>query len=287
MNDQQFEFEIPGTNRKVYTGNIVPETYPVSFKPYPEEQVRSLEEIAEIISNPQRRPSTTRWGQNRLMNQGQRGSCNAYMATGMLARVIWLQTGVWYDLGPEFLYMHINGGRDRGSLLDDGMKRMTDYGICERGLVPYESYRKSEVPNYQRATENALNYRAMECYQTPTDSIEKSFHALLSGIAGRGIGGVAVHVGNQYMRSGETAGFDRGMGNHAVCVDDIVLKTSKPRSVEDFHLKSPQSWGLDFADRGWTNLTIRHLEQTYKYHGFYMVRSAIATADDMSTTKLY
>ena len=44
------------------------------------------------------------------------------------------------DFGPEFLYALINGGKDRGSMLDDGMVAVTEHGICPRQMIPYEAY---------------------------------------------------------------------------------------------------------------------------------------------------
>lgn len=282
----QFEFKLPN-GQLVYTGNQEPETMPLSFKEYPETSIRSIDDIAEIVKNDKRATSREKM-RNYIRNQGRRSSCNAYMAAWMLCRVIFNQTGIWHDLAPEFLYMLINGGKDNGSMLDDGMVKVTDEGICQRTYIPYEAYQQRTIgmEQWRMATQNAKNYRAYECYQMPTSSMEKCYLAMLSCIAGRGCVGTAVHVGNNYMRSGITAGVDRGVGNHAVPGDDIVLKTPRPKSIEDFDIVSPQSWGKDFADKGFTDLNYRHFQQTYKVHAFYGMRSAVATADQVSETRI-
>jgi hypothetical protein len=129
MPDNQFEFELNGD--KVYTGNLVPETLPLSFQQFPDSLLRPLDEIAEIINNPKRPKARDRWGSDKLINQGRRSSCNAYMAAAMWMRANWLATGKWVPVSPEYLYMNINGGRDAGSHLNAGMVWMTDNGTCK------------------------------------------------------------------------------------------------------------------------------------------------------------
>jgi|TARA_R110002096_G_scaffold321278_4_gene515386 hypothetical protein len=287
----EFEFEFEG--EKVYTGMKMPEEYPVSFKPYPETHVRPLDEILDILDSPDRVPARQRWGQGKLINQGRRSSCNAYMAAAMWMRSNFYATGKWVDVSPEFLYMHINGGQDNGSMLDDGMKFMTDVGICRRKvdgeqLIPYQSYRKNKInmETLRFATQDAANQKAGECYQMPKDSPESCWHALLSCLAGRGTVGLAVHVGRNYMRSGKIAGYDRGHGNHAVAGDDIVKLTESPNGVEDLGIVSPQSWGPNFADGGFTIITIKHISGTMKYHGLYGLRSVLTNPSDVSLTRI-
>jgi len=286
MSANEFEFKYGDTT--VYTGMQTPEAFPLSFTPYPEKKIRSVEEINEIIDYPGRIPARSRWGKETILNQGQRSSCNAYMAAAIWMRSNFLATGVWVDVSPEFLYMHINGGRDQGSMLDDGMVFMTDNGMCKKDLVPYQAYRKSELSMeaLRFATQDALNQRAGECYRMPTDSVEKCWASLVSCLAGRGQVGLAVHVGNNYMRSGTMAGVDRGNGNHAIAGDDLVKLNNNPRSYEDFAIDSPQSWGTGFADGGRTLITIKSIEQTYRVHALYGVRSVLTNPNELSETRI-
>ncbi len=291
MANKQFEFELNGD--KVYTGNIVPDKLPVTFTPFPDSLLRPLDEIADIANNPNRRKSRERWGQDKLINQGQRSSCNAYMAAAMLMRLIHISTGKWIPLAPEFIYMHINGGRDQGSMLDDGMKFVADVGCCKKSIggeeiIPYQSFQKSKISmeHMRVATDDAQDQRWIEVYQFPKDSVEKCWHAILSCLAGRGVAGLAVHVGDAYMRSKEVAGFDNGPGNHAVAADDIVCLTPNPKSIEDFRIMSPQSWGTRFGDGGWVQLTHRHIATTMKYHGLYGGRSVALSRDQHIFTKV-
>lgn len=291
MSENQFEFELNG--EKVYTGNILPETYPVAFTPFPDTLLRPLDEIAELIKNPERKAARERWGTDKLINQGRRSSCNAYMIAAMMMRAIWYATGKWVELSPEFVYMHINGGRDNGSGLAEGMRFVGDTGICKKiidgeQLIPYQAFRKSEISmeHLRVATQDAANQRIGEAYQFPNNSVEKCWHAILSCIAGRGVVGLAVHVGNSYMRSGVVAGVDGGPGNHAVAGDDIICLTDKPKSIEDFRVNSPQSWGTKFADNGFTQLTYKHVERTMQHHGLFGIRSVLMSSNEISQTRI-
>ena len=291
MAENQFEFELNGD--KVYTGTLVPETYPVSFKPYPDTKLRSLQEIADIINEPSRPRSRVRWGADKLIDQGRRSSCNAYMAAAILMRSIWLSTGKWVKVSPEYVYMFINGGRDAGSMLDDGMVFVTDEGAPEliidgHQIVRHQSFKKSDLSMEEMRVlaANAKNQRFGEAYQFDNSGVEKCFHSILNCIAGRGVAGIAVHVGDAYMRSKKIAGFDSGRGNHAVCVDDIICLNKNPKSIEDSRLDSPQSWGTKFGDGGWVELTYQHIAQPMKFHGCYGVRSIITSENDMSTTRI-
>ncbi len=272
----EFEFHLPdGT--AVYTGNKVPEKLPLSFQQYPSTEVYSIEEIVEILKNPKRKPDRQLF--KKIYDQGRRSSCNAYMIKAMIERLIFRQTGKRVSISAEWIYARINGGRDQGSHLDDGMVETTDHGgprdiVDGDRVIPYQMYKLTDLNMEQKrwAKQDAANYRFHECYQV-SKGVERAWHQMVSGVAGGGVAGLAVHVGRNYMNSQKFAGVDRGPGNHAVPGTDVIMLTDKPRSVADFALLSPQSWGPRFADRGWTLLTIKSIERTLRYHGHYIART--------------
>lgn len=287
------EFEFRYGDTVVYTGMKTPETMPLSFTPYPEKEIFSFEQVMDILSNPKRRAARKRWGPEKLIDQGRSSACNAYMAAAMWMRSNYLATGKWVDVSPEFLYMNINGGVDNGSMLDDGMVYMTDYGICRRDingqdLIPKGTVKKSSIPmeHLRFATQDAMNQRAGECYKMPNRSADQCWAALISCLAGRGMVGLAVQVGDRYMRSGKIAGFDRGNGNHAICGDDIIPLTDNPRGFEDLGINSPQSWGRNFADGGYTIIKIEHIAQPCKVHALYGLRSTLTNPLAVSETRI-
>lgn len=289
----QHEHELPN-GQKVYTGNNMPDTLPLSFKPFPDTHFYDLDVIADIQKDKEANGHVLEQAHaDHVTNQGNRSSCNAYMVYWILAYCIWQQTGKWPKLGPEYLYTKINGGKDQGSMLDDGMVECTDVGMPRQEIdgkiiVPYQAYRQGDfdVEQWRIASQDAENHRFAEAYQAPTDSLERLWWALLSCITGRGAVGVAVHVGRRYMQSNKTAGLDRGPGNHAVPGAGIRCMTARPKSVADFRIKSPQSWDVTFANRGFTDLTIHHLEEPMRYHGIYCVRSATTDKSTLSQTRI-
>ena len=119
--------------------------------------------------------------------------------------------------------MHINQGKDQGSMLDDGMVEITDIGCCRRKFVPYEAFKKSEMnmESMRAATQDADDHRAVECYKLPGRP-EDLWMAAVSCIVGGGQTGHAVHVDKNYMASGKKAGVDKGPGNHAVPGSRVV-----------------------------------------------------------------
>lgn len=215
-------------------------------------------------------------------------NCNAYMVGWMMSTLIYNATGIWKRLSPEWCYMNINGGRDEGSLLDKGMIFATDFGMAAYNPKLYEKFLPSQIDmeTTRHAKDSSIEHRFHECYQAPRTNVTHCWHALLSCIAGGGATGLAVHVGDSYMRSKQIAGFDRGPGNHAVAGTELVLLKKQPTSIADIGITSPQSWGSRFADKGFTTLTINHIAEPMKYHGLYCVRSVCMSQDSESNTKL-
>lgn len=285
---EKFNFSLPdGT--AVRTGNITPDTIPVSFEQFPEKQLRPLNEIVDLINNPGRLSARVKFAKNvDEMNQGRLGSCNAYMVGWMLSTLIYNATGKWIRLSPEWCYMHINGGRDEGSLLDKGMIFATDYGMSAYNPKLYEQFRTSQLDmeTARFAKDSAIDHRFHECYQAPRSNVTQCWHSLVSCIAGGGVCGLAVHVGPNYLKSKQIAGFDRGEGNHAVAGTELVLLKKQPASVADIGITSPQTWGSRFADSGFTTLTINHIAETMKYHPLYCVRSVCMSRNSESKTRL-
>ena len=280
----EFEFELPN-GQKVYTGNQKPETMPLSFVAFPEPAIRPLDDIVEIVKDSRSLEVKSEWdGEVEWFNQGNKSSCNAYMIAWMLCILIWRQTFGKVRLSPEWLYSRINGGQDRGSMLDDGMVECFKNGMPNFNPAFYQRFRPSDFSMEEKrwAADKAKDNRFGECYKAPTDGgLAKLWLALCSCIADGGVAGLAVHVGNKYMNSKTIAGLDKGPGNHAIAGAQLRLLTDRPKSPEDIVIVSPQSWGKRFADRGFTDITMRHLADPMRYHAIYCARSSTASRDQM------
>lgn len=284
----EFEFEVPGGG-KVFTGMKMPETMPLSFVAFPKPAIRSLSDIAELVKESKTLDIRREWANEvNWFNQGNKSSCNAYMIAWIICILIWRFTGGKTRLSPEWVYSIINGGEDGGSMLDDGMVQAFEGGMPAYAAAFYQRYRQGQFSMEEKrwATQSAKDHRFAECYKAPTDSFENMMLALFSCIAEGGAVGMAVHVGDQYMRSGSVAGFDDGDGNHAIAGAQLELLTPNPKSINDIQIVSPQSWGSRFANKGFTNITAKHCYRPGRYHAFYCVRAVTATADAVEACRI-
>jgi len=283
----EFEFELNG--QKVYTGMQTPETIPLSFAQFPKPKIRSLSDIAEIIKDSKRIPIERAFANEiEWFNQGKRSSCNAYMIFWILATMMWRQTGKKNRLSPEWVYSLINGGKDQGSMLDKGMIQTFEHGMPTFNPSFYQRYNQSQFSMEEKrwATDSAEDHCFGECYKAPDETFEGMMMALYSCLADGGAVGMAVHVGKNYMKSGEVAGFDRGPGNHAICGADLHLKTPNPKSIEDIEIVSPQSWGARFAKHGFTRITSKHCYEPGTVHAYYCVTAVSAIREVIQSCRI-
>ena len=91
-------------------------------------------------------------------------NCNAF-ATITCAEACRAMQGLPYvALSPGWLYGRINGGSDRGSMLEDALEWMLKTGTCTTNEVDYLEWRK----NPEAAALVAPRYRFLEAFQCPT-----------------------------------------------------------------------------------------------------------------------
>lgn len=205
-----------------------------------------------------------------ILDQKQVGSCNAGAAVSALRRARYLRgidNGDPIHLSWEFLYAQINGGRDNGSTLSDGMKAIRDIGAppldLQKHPINKHIYKKYYTPEDYR---DAALYRAGAIY-TISNEIELAT-LILSGV---GAAVVAVDVNNSFMKLDKNgiAGGGSGVGNHSVCVDDVDIIDG----VLAFDM--PNTWGLNYGEGGRARLTwSRHFRPTQRFHGFYAILSS-------------
>ena len=248
------------------TGLLLPRTRPETFPAYrTTQQVLSKDQIRSIVENPERTPGRIRFpGGVWIRNQGGRGSCNGYAGAWALARARVMAGLPFVGLSGEYLYSMINGGRDSGSMLDDGMHALLEKGVAREELVKHESYLWSQMSDAARA--DAANHKGFECYRVDDDS------ELASGLALGFVGVVAVHANSSYQRldSRGVRGIAIGPGDHAVGVQDVRIGDDG-----DFEYDEVGSWGLRNGQYGYAWITWKkHLRWTVGNHAFYLIRAA-------------
>lgn len=242
-------------------GLLLPKTLATSFPLYAAAgPVWSLDQI--IASLKTRIPASKRFGDEWIKDQNGRGACAGYAAASALERAFWRRTGKRTIFSGDGIYAAVNGGRDRGSLLEDNMEWLRDHGIPLEKDVPRHEYIKSRIP--ASAYETAKRFRGFECYAIRTEM------ELASAVAADLDVVVAVHAGNGGRSPDGLIDWSNGVGNHSVVIDDIRYRNN----ILEF--ETPNSWGLNWGQRGrgWLQWR-RHLSNPVQHHMFYAIRSTL------------
>lgn len=228
------------------------------------------------------RPKYRKW----RINQGSIGSCNAAAKVGMMYRVADRIGMDHVPLSENDLYIQINGGYDRGSLLSDALENGQHVGVSPRvlnaGTYPYQAYRRSQVSSaiLEEAKRVRINYRTHEPIALPTDS---DFVRAVASCIARGwpiamawhVGGSSMRLNNGYIQQ------SRGRGNHA-----SFLHGGKWVGGRDLvHADLNNSWtsydpmygrtGSEWGEGGNGLITMESLQQCKGYHTFYTITSMI------------
>lgn len=209
-----------------------------------------------------------RFDKSFVKNQRSHGSCNGFAGAMALTRARIRRGLPRVDLSGAYMYSLINGGQDRGSALDDGMK-VLERGVCTEETVGWDSVFRTQYDT-AKADAEAKRFRGFECYQTRTRLGVFTAAALGFDLV------IAVHVGRNFdqLDSEGRHGVDRGPGNHAVLADGITCVGGNKPALTDTN-----SWATTWGHEGRMLSTWEALEETTRYHAFYAIRS---TGDDPS-----
>lgn len=221
-------------------------------------------DCVKIVSSPDYKPAEEQFPDWSLWSIRQTvNSCNGWAcATALsLARV---RRGLPpVALSGTFVYAHISGGRDQGSILKDGRELITTKGACPIEMLPKDTHDIRRItPEMVQA---AKDFIAFECYATRT------WAEVITALAAGFPIVAAVHVGRSFGQDvgGGVSGADRGSGNHAIVLRRLVAKGGQLYPV----LKN--SWSKSWFNNGECLTTWKHYEGTTEFHEFFAVRSTI------------
>lgn len=144
-----------------------------------------------------------------ILDQDGHGSCVAQGWVGALRRAR-IGAGMKdVNLSPAFLYAQINGGRDQGAVISDGIAALKNVGTCTFDLVGQNPIYMNQMPS--GAKEQASRFKLLDAYRC--NSWEEVVSALLTG---RFYPVYGYQVGNNFGRFDQygVAGHDNGPGNH-------------------------------------------------------------------------
>lgn len=270
----------------VGTGNRVPLALSTAYADLPDNQLLDDADIRRMLPDGfhlQERRKYQAW----IINQGSLGKCNASAAAGAEYRIRDAAGMEHVALADNYLYWHINSGKDQGSMLDDGMDFVTTKGICPRtlktGIMPHDVYHVRQVSAAMRAEADSLapQYRTHEPWRIPLGA--NFARAIASCLARRQPVIMAWHVGNDSMKlRGGYIQQARGPGNHAcffhsakfVGGQDIVhpdLCNSWGPTADGLYGPQTQGWG----EGGYGLMTMASAAQCSGNHVFYALTSVV------------
>lgn len=243
----------------------VPEGFVSSFPPYegqPEQPLFSEEEIKQIVTAPDRVDREVlipfdKYGSN----QWSTSACNGHAGAGVVTdiRVMSGKDDGWVGSGA-YVYSKINGGRDQGSNLEDGMLQISNGGVCSAVTVPYDKIFPRMYP--KSADEEAAKHKGLKAYRA------KTLQGWESGLAAGHMGVCAVMAGSNFDRFTDgVAGVVPGTGNHACRIQDIRWRNG------EFQYLLCNSWGSKWGRKGKIWITRAHIRQTFDRHVFYLLPS--------------
>lgn len=241
-----------------------PENFVSAFKLWESERpVWEDSDIRRVITDQNRTPARVLFDFKKwIQNQKSHGSCNGYAGAGAYGKARYKRG---YTDGKKFsgafLYSLINGNRDNGSALEDGLREIQKTGVCLESTVPWNMIYRRDQP--AEAIIEAAKHRGLDCYAAQT------MQGFRTGIAAGFIGIVAVHAGPNFQRLNQNgvAGVDNGGGNHAIHCDDLVFKNG----TELFDC--PNSWDVYYGENGRAYLHKDSFAQTFSRHTFYLIGS--------------
>jgi hypothetical protein len=226
-------------------------------------QIRSIIESQEFSFGEKLFDST--W----TTNQNGYGSCASYGAASALSKAMWLRGAGRVDLSGDYLYSLVNGGRDRGSMLDENMEALMNRGVAKRETVPLGKIYRSRYDT-RTADAEAKRFRGHELFEVRTEDEMATALALQMPVV------VAIHVTRRWRQfdAENVLAECNGVGNHCEHCDDIKYSTRRGCFLYRKATSHGVSYNPSHGGYCWT-LWADHYRQTIRHHKFYAVPAAI------------
>lgn len=227
----------------------------------------SIQDIREIVSSEEFQFGRAWFDTSWVTNQNGHGSCASFGGSSALAKARVLGGQPRVDLSGDYLYSLVNGGRDRGSMLDDNMEAIIKNGVCKRSTVKLGQIYRSKY-NTEKADKEAKRFRGHELHAVRNEMELATQLTLGNPVV------IAIHVTRNWRQfdGQDVLAPANGVGNHCEHLDDIRYNKKRGR----LEYRKATSHGKSYSDDGycWTYWD-GHYKQTSKYHMFYAVPAAI------------
>lgn len=149
-----------------------------------------------------------------LRDQGQQGSCVGQGSTTAFQYAKTLAGHTEHVYSASFVYGQINGGKDGGAQVSQGMMELLQTGVCTEKTVPEGEIFKTQYP--QEAYTEAARFKALQAYKV--NSFEELCTALTLGFpCASGIAVGRNFVRGQLDNNGLAPLPDVIVGGHCMC----------------------------------------------------------------------
>lgn len=167
------------------------------------------------------------WYGDPIKDQRSTSSCVSQGCTSGM-EYNWMQSGrPLIEFNPYFVYGLINGGRDAGAMISDGLKALMQYGICLKNDLPPGAMFQNQFP--QKAFNNAKRFKLTQAYRCDT------FEEICSAITLGFVCPLGILVGSNfgYLDNDGVAPLPNGGGGgHCVMPNSIILGPN-PKKAKD------------------------------------------------------
>lgn len=256
-----------------YLGCLLPEVFPTEAPKFADafgSEMLTLDQVRAMLVG-----KSSMWGRRQrfagpkyISDQHSTSACNGHSTAHILSRIRELRGEPYVMLSGADAYSQMNGGRDQGSTLADGMK------VCESGIATIDAVPWNQIYSWQisaAAKAERLRFKGFRSYAV--DEEEELATALMLGRCAV----VAVHATNSF-NSEDGDGVNRGVngpGNHSTGIQDIRLQADGTLNYDQ-----PNSWNTGWCSSGYTWLTwARHFRESVKFHRFWVL---VSSTDDPS-----
>lgn len=185
-----------------------------------------------------------------IFNQASHNSCVGNGWAGALMRARALAGAKPVVLSPGWWYSLINGNRDQGAMISDGIETGMEDGTCLFETVGQDPIYQSRMPAGAKA--EAKRFRIKSAYHC--DSWDEVISALLQPKPFIPVYGYQVGRNFDNFDRYGVAGHDRGRGNHCNHADGVKKLPDGRWVIDDVN-----SWGNRFGDNGRCYLDENHL----------------------------
>lgn len=206
---------------------------------------------------------------NPIWDQGTTSACVG-MATTAGMQVGRMQSGrSFLEFNPYFVYGLINGGRDNGAMISDGLRALREFGTCVKNALPRGMMYKRQFPQtaFANAKQNRLG-QVLRC---------GNFNEICSAITLGFVCPLGIMVDGNFPRINSEGvspvASGRGGGGHAIL--GVGLKKSRRYG---WLIKIQNSWGRSFGIKGYSYIHKGH----FRFFGpdAFAVQSLVITEGD-------